>query len=44
MSAVILKGAPVAAALAEKSAADAAAFTEKGITPTLAIVRIGQGE
>lgn len=42
MSAEILKGAPVAAALAEKSAADAAALTEKGVTPTLAIVRIGQ--
>ena len=42
MSAVILKGAPVAAALAEKSAADAAALTEKGIKPTLAILRVGE--
>lgn len=42
MSAEILKGAPVAAALAEKSAADAAALTEKGIKPTLAIVRVGE--
>jgi len=42
MSAVILKGAPVAAALAEKSAADAAVLTEKGIKPTLAILRVGE--
>ena len=42
MSAEILKGAPVAAALAEKSAADAAALTEKGIKPTLAILRVGE--
>ena len=42
MSAMILKGAPVAAALAEKSAADAAALTENGIKPTLAILRVGE--
>lgn len=32
----------MAAALAEKSAADAAALTEKGIKPTLAILRVGE--
>ena len=42
MSATILKGAPVAAALAEKSAALTAALKEKGTQPTLAILRIGQ--
>ncbi len=38
----LLKGAPVAAALAEQSAARAAALKEKGVTPTLAIVRVGE--
>ncbi len=38
----LLKGAPVAAALAEKSAALTAALKEKGVTPTLAILRVGE--
>ena len=38
--AVILKGAPAAAALNERSAAAAAALREKGIVPTLAILRV----
>ena len=37
----LLKGAPVAAALCEKTAADAAALREQGIIPTLAILRVG---
>ena len=40
----LLKGAPAAAALNEKSAALAAALTEKGIVPTLAILRVGARE
>ena len=40
--ATLLKGAPVAAALNEKTAAEAAALREKGIVPTLAIVRVGE--
>ena len=39
--AAILKGAPVAAALHEKTAAEAAALRETGIVPTLAIRRVG---
>lgn len=39
--AAILKGAPVAAALHEKTAAEAAALRETGIVPTLAILRVG---
>lgn len=42
MSAQLLKGAPVAAALAEKNAADAAVLNGMNIVPTLAIVRVGQ--
>ena len=42
--AMLLKGAPAAAALNEKSAALAAALTEKGIVPTLAILRVGARE
>ena len=38
----ILKGAPAAAAINERSAALAAALTEKGIVPTLAILRVGE--
>ncbi len=38
----LLKGAPVAAALAERTAAKAAALREKGVTPTLAILRVGE--
>ena len=38
----LLKGAPVAAALSEKMAADVAALKEQGVTPTLAILRVGQ--
>ena len=38
----IYKGAPVATALNEKMAADVAALKEKGITPTLAIFRVGE--
>ncbi len=39
--AMLLKGAPAAAALNERSAAAAAALKEKGIVPTLAILRVG---
>lgn len=42
MSAKLLRGAPVAAALNEKSAAVAAKLTQEGIQPTLAIVRVGE--
>ena len=38
----ILKGAPAAAALSEKTAAAVAALKEKGIVPTLAILRVGE--
>ena len=38
----ILKGAPVAAALNEKTAALAAQLRGRGVTPTLAILRIGE--
>ena len=38
----ILKGAPVAAALNEKMSADVAELKAKGITPTLAIFRVGE--
>ncbi len=38
----ILKGGPVAAAIYDKLAADTAALKEKGITPTLAILRVGE--
>ena len=38
----ILKGAPVAAALNEKMAADVTALKAKGVTPTLAILRVGE--
>ncbi len=38
----ILKGAPVAAALTERMAARAAALSERGVTPCLAIVRVGE--
>ncbi len=40
----LLKGAPVAAALTEKTAQEAAKLKEKGITPTLAIFRVGERE
>ena len=38
----LYKGKPVADALKEKMAADVAALKEKGITPTLAILRVGE--
>ena len=38
----ILKGAPVTAALNEKMTAKVAALKEKGVTPTLAILRVGE--
>ncbi len=38
----ILKGKEVVAALKEKMIADVAALQEKGVTPTLAIVRVGE--
>lgn len=38
----IWKGAPVAAALNEKTKAQAQALREKGIVPTLAIIRVGE--
>lgn len=42
--ATILKGAPVVAAMNEASAARCAALAAKGITPTLAVVRVGERE
>jgi len=44
MAELLLKGAPVAAALNEKTAAEAAALTAVGVTPTLAILRVGERE
>lgn len=44
MSAEILKGAPVAAALDERTRCAVAALAEKGITPCLAILRVGEKE
>ena len=38
----LLKGAPVAAALNEQMIADVAALKAKGVTPTLAILRVGE--
>ena len=38
----IWKGAPVAAALSETVAAEAAALKERGVVPTLAILRVGE--
>ena len=40
----ILKGAPVVAAMNEANAARCAALKEEGITPTLAVVRVGARE
>ena len=40
----ILKGAPAAAALTERLIARAAALREKGVVPTLAILRVGERE
>ena len=37
----ILKGAPVVAAMNEANAARCAALREKGVVPTLAVVRVG---
>ena len=42
--AAILKGAPVVAAMNEANAARCAALSEKGIVPTLAVVRVGARE
>lgn len=42
--ATILKGAPVVAAMNEANAARCAALAAKGITPTLAAVRVGERE
>ena len=42
--ATILKGAPVVAAMHEANAARCAALAAKGITPTLAVVRVGERE
>lgn len=42
--ATILKGAPVVAAMNEVNAARCAALSEKGIIPTLAVVRVGARE
>jgi methylenetetrahydrofolate dehydrogenase (NADP+)/methenyltetrahydrofolate cyclohydrolase len=38
----VLRGAPVTAALNEKMTADVAALKEKGVIPTLAILRVGE--
>lgn len=40
--AILLKGAPVAAAMVESLAARSAVLREKGVTPTLAILRVGE--
>ena len=40
----LLKGAPVARALTEELAARCAALRERGVVPTLAIVRVGERE
>lgn len=40
--ALLLKGAPAAAALNERTAAESAALRETGIVPTLAVVRVGE--
>ena len=40
----ILKGAPVVAAMNEANAARCAALKERGIVPTLAVVRVGARE
>ena len=40
--ATLLKGAPVAQALTERTAQKAAALRERGVVPTLAILRVGQ--
>ena len=42
--ATILKGTPVVAAMNEANAARCAALAAKGITPTLAVVRVGERE
>lgn len=42
--AMILKGAPVVAAMNEKSAVLCAQLKEKGIVPTLAVLRVGERE
>ena len=42
--ATILKGSPVVAAMNEANAARCAALAAKGITPTLAVVRVGERE
>ena len=42
--AAILKGAPVVAAMNEDNATRCAALSEKGIIPTLAVVRVGARE
>ena len=42
--ATILKGAPVVAAMNEANAARCAALAAKGVTPTLAVVRVGERE
>ena len=42
--ATILKGAPVVAAMNEANVARCAALAAKGITPTLAVVRVGERE
>ena len=42
--ATILKGAPVVAAMNERNAALCEQLKAKGITPTLAVVRVGERE
>ena len=40
----LLKGAAVVAAMNERLTAEVAALKEKGVTPTLAILRVGERE
>ena len=42
--ATMLRGAPVAAALTERLAARVSSLVERGVTPTLSIVRVGERE
>jgi methylenetetrahydrofolate dehydrogenase (NADP+)/methenyltetrahydrofolate cyclohydrolase len=42
MSAQVLRGAPVAAALDERTAAEAAVLQDRGVAPTLALLRVGE--
>ena len=42
MSTILLQGAPVAQAIYEKAAKVSASLAEKGVTPVVALVRVGE--